>query len=424
MKSVSYELLNYLSKNDDTVIFSDGSSKFTANQFKNLIGSFVLRMREVGIWSGSCVGLHSTDLIIGSALALAASYIGCSWANITLTTLKHCKLTHCVYYSDQEVVEDGPNVYKVDSSWVSKEGFVLEQPDTDPDSIWLYAESSGTTGEPKLIPITHNEFSKRSSYGQEDFFKSMRSMISLYHPLKSTVQYRAPVAIMRNITIDISQELKDKIMVAGSLRQIKLFLENKPIPKTPFNSLVSPGGAAVSRKDCEYLLQYFKIVRIPYSATEISRIAQKDITHIDQYNGSVGKLIPGTTIKFPEDNSMPFRIFSDKKDNHLGSILGDIGYMKDDELYITGRYDDIINIDGIKLNPSQIEHEIESNEGVDQCMVFDDDGVFSALIVGNIDPESIVISLYKPKKFYLVDKLPYNKNGKLLRREGKAYIRA
>ena len=441
MKNICYEILTHLSKNGNRPVFDDGVNSVSSTAFKNLIESFILRMEKVGIWSGSCVGIYAEDIIISSALSLAASYIGCSWALITKTTLQHCKITHCIYHSDKEVIQPGPNVHKVDISWTIKEKhFNLSKPDTDPDSIWMYAESSGTTGDPKIIPLTHNEFYKRVMIGQSEFlafaerminlYHPLKTMINLYHPLKSTVQYRTPIAILNNVVVDISQQLKDNCLVAGSLRQIKIFLEDYPIPKEPFNSIVSAGGAAVSKKDCEFMLQYFKIVRITYSATEISRICQKEITHIDQYNGSVGAPVEGCVIKFNSENSNILRIFSNKTDNHMGVYTNDTGYMKDGELYITGRVYEILNIDGIKINPVKIDKFIESIEGVKHCMCFNDDGVLSALIVGSENVE--ILSLceeemgisYTPKKFYFVNSLPYNQNGKLLRREAKAYIRA
>jgi acyl-coenzyme A synthetase/AMP-(fatty) acid ligase len=432
MKNVCYEVLTHLAKNGNQPVFDDGYNTVSSNTFKNVIENVILRMKKVGVCSSSCVGIYSEDVIVGTALSLAAAYIGCSWTKISTTSLKHCRLTHCIYHSDQEIIQGGANVHKVDDSWfIKNEPFELDEPDTDPENIWLYAESSGTTGEPKLIPITHSEFNKRVfARDPKEFLSFAKFSTSLYYALKSTVQYRTPISILNNVVIDISQTLKDNLILAGSIKQIKIYLQDKPVPKKPFKSIVSAGGSAISKDDCALLLKYFKIVRTTYSATEISRICQKEMTRIEQYNGSVGKPVTGCVIKFPSKHSSRFRIFSDLIDSKMGVFTNDIGYMKRGELYITGRVDEILNIEGIKINPVKVDQFIESVDGIEQCMCFDNDGVFAALIVGdqNIDittpcTKSMGVS-FTPKQFYFVDSLPYNQNGKLLRREAKSYIKA
>ena len=159
MKNVCYEVLTHLAKNGNQPVFDDGYNTVSSDTFKNIIENVILRMKKVGVCSSSCVGIYSEDVIVATTLSLAAAYIGCSWTKISTTSLTHCQLTHCIYHSDQEIIQGGANVHKVDDSWfVKNEPFKLEVQNIDPDSIWLYAESSGTTGEPKLIPISYNKF--------------------------------------------------------------------------------------------------------------------------------------------------------------------------------------------------------------------------------------------------------------------------
>lgn len=58
---------------------------------------------------------------------------------------------------------------------------------------------------------------------------------------------------------------------------------------------------------------------------------------------------------------------------HNGYFLSnDIGYLdKDGFLYILGRIDDVINIGGLKVHPSEIETAALEIEGIEECLCFD-----------------------------------------------------
>ena len=106
--------------------------------------------------------------------------------------------------------------------------------------------------------------------------------------------------------------------------------------------------------------------------------------------------------------------------------------MKDNELYITGRKNEQINIGGIKIDPNTIDLFIKSIEGVEDCLVFQNTDLhvneqLSVLVVGNpkdiFQPciENVGISK-TPKNVYIVDALPRNRNGKAVRKDAMSAI--
>lgn len=111
-------------------------------------------------------------------------------------------------------------------------------------------------------------------------------------------------------------------------------------------------------------------------------------------------------------------------------ITGDIGYLDDNYIFITGRYDDIFNVGGEKVSPVQIERELnkipevvfsgvtgvdDKNRGKLPAAFLVLNGEISrSEILNHISNDLSPVSI--PAYFYKVKKLPMTSNGKLQRR--------
>jgi len=119
--------------------------------------------------------------------------------------------------------------------------------------------------------------------------------------------------------------------------------------------------------------------------------------------GSVGKPIPGATIKIAEDGEILIKgavvmqgywqndaanaeVFT--KDNYFKS--GDLGKLDDEGyLYITGRKKElIVTAGGKNVAPAVLEDRLRSNPLISQCMVVGDNKPFIAALI-TLDPDSI-----------------------------------
>ena len=119
--------------------------------------------------------------------------------------------------------------------------------------------------------------------------------------------------------------------------------------------------------------------------------------------GSVGKPIPGATIKIAEDGEVLIKgavvmqgywqndaanaeVFT--KDNYFKS--GDLGKLDDEGyLYITGRKKElIVTAGGKNVAPAVLEDRLRSNPLISQCMVVGDNKPFIAALI-TLDPDSI-----------------------------------
>ena len=139
-----------------------------------------------------------------------------------------------------------------------------------------------------------------------------------------------------------------------------------------------------------------------YGLTETTAGATLNLTAAHKV-GSVGKPIPGTTIKIAEDgevlikgpivmkgywqnNAANAEVFTN--DNYFRS--GDLGKLDDEGyLYITGRKKElIVTAGGKNVAPAVLEDRLRANPLISQCMVVGDNKPFIAALV-TLDPDSI-----------------------------------
>lgn len=112
---------------------------------------------------------------------------------------------------------------------------------------------------------------------------------------------------------------------------------------------------------------------------------------------------------------------------------GDIGEIKGDKLYITGRIKDLIIRGGINISPLSIENIILSEGGVDEVAVvglpheFWGEEICACIVKKDLEDEESILKKVKnlceneiadnmqPDKYIIVNDLPKNTNGKILK---------
>ena len=104
----------------------------------------------------------------------------------------------------------------------------------------------------------------------------------------------------------------------------------------------------------------------------------------------------------------------------------DIGYLNDNnELYVLGRSDNMINIDSHNIFAEEVEQRILDLKNVENCLVYGEKNEKSCYLlccdyVGKIEDEKEIITFLKnylplyeiPKKYRRVDSIAYTLNGK------------
>ena len=461
--NIAFDLFKFLKDNPDQICFESEFGKVKGKDFAGLITVFALQLLVRGVKSHDLIGIDIDDPVIAHTTTQAVTAIGASWIKISQQALDaRLPIKHVIFNTQR--MYHGASVHKIDQSWFKEPDGITDamkiQGYTDPDNIWMIAQSSGSTGLPKFIPITYRQYWHRVwDMNINMFDRRIEYFHTLFTPLKTSAQYHTIAAIFKKITVLVNTHPEKvvtypKLFMLGSVMQTHKFVGMVKDPTTPYDIDSESTGAAMNKNDLEKFLKYFIIVQSNYGSTETTRTFQSRYTSLDQYVGDLGKTLLDDII--PE-------IVDDKdnvvSDGTIGNLRlkttprhvtgyyndpeetaekfkngyfypGDLAYKEGDRFFISGRKNSImINIGGIKIDPVTIETLVRTVSGVVDCLVFknndlDYENQLSIFLsTNNEDHDSIISNIKKcileklgishvPKSLYFVNSIPLNDNGK------------
>lgn len=225
-------------------------------------------------------------------------------------------------------------------------------------------------------------------------------------------------------------------------------------------NFIEIGSAVLEEELKEELCQVFPEARLYnfYGSTEAGRSCILDFNHIQGKKGCIGKPTKNATFIVTDQDRK--EIHSDKEHPGLLAIAGsmnmkeyfkapeltkktmeqgfiytsDLGYIDEEGfVYVLGRMDDVINYNGIKIAPEEIESWVRKFQGITDCAcvpVKDElSGQVPKVFVAVADKENfdeaqlfaylttVIEGNKMPKKVEVIDEIPRTSNGKLLRRK-------
>lgn len=235
------------------------------------------------------------------------------------------------------------------------------------ENDYIICRTSGSTGIPKQINLSKN-LMRSSAKRTIDFFRldSSSNLYSCISPdfiggkmmavradlLGASFSYEKPTnSPLRNY----SGERIDLLALVPS--QLLYLLEHRTNLPDIRNIII--GGAPIPdslvRKIADAGINAFET----YGMTETaSHVALRKIS----YPSKPFKLLPGIQISIDPDNRLAIKRPFDILTNDI------VEFISDDEFYVLGRYDNVINSGGIKIFPEQIENILES-ELHHQCLI-------------------------------------------------------
>ena len=463
--NIAFDLFKFLNENPQHICFEGEHGTVKGKEFANLITVFALQLLVRDVKPRDLIGLDIDDPIIAHILTQAITAIGASWIKISQQALEaELPIKHVVFNTKR--MYHGASVHKIDETWFKEpEGLTNDmriRGYRDPDDLWMIAQSSGSTGLPKFIPITYRQYWHRVwDMNINMFDRRIEYFFTSFMPLKTSAQYHTIAAIVKKITVLVDMlpnkvVTYPKLFMLGSVMQTHKFIGMlNEAPKVPYDVDSESTGAAMSKKDLEKFLKYFKIVQSNYGSTETTRTFQNRYTSVDEYVGDVGRpLLDDVIAEIVDDNDQPVAI----------DVVGNIrlkttprhvsGYYNDPEetaekfkmgwfypgdlalkdaagkIFITGRKNSaMINIGGIKLDPVVIEDAARKIIGLKDCLVFKntsvsmDQQLHMLVVADEDDRERVMYALtdaiakeigisHVPRALYFIDSIPLNDNGK------------
>jgi len=336
----------------------------------------------------------------------------------------------------------------------------------DPAAL-LY--SSGTTGFPKGVTLTHNNIvtnirtaAKYSGYKRSDrlaVFLPLFHVFAQNYIMNAGFEAGATLVLFRRFVPDQVLEAiaRERITMFFAVPTIYIALLNAQVPKEKLSSIAYFFSAAstmpqeISRRWTE---TYGRLVYEGYGLTECSPFAAYN--HIGEHRfGSVGTAVDDFEVKIFDENDREAPrgqwgeivirgpgvmkgYWGKPKDTEWalrGGWLhsGDIGRMDEDGyVYIVDRVKDMINVSGFKVWPAEVENALYRHPAVKEVAVYGvpdplkGEKVHVALVLkegAHPTPEEFIaycrekLAAYKaPERVEFVQELPKSATGKILKR--------
>jgi acyl-coenzyme A synthetase/AMP-(fatty) acid ligase len=429
-----------------------------------IVQSFALRMQSEGIDRKAVVAVKSTDMIASVAVMFASAAIGSGfvvWEDRLLSD-GVVRPTH-VLRSPDVAAPDQIASTLMDPSWsplnfpVPKDAASHFPGYDKAETPWWYLHTSGTTGSPKYLALSQRMALDRSRAVSGDFQAGETRFTSLFPCTARPFFVRAMAALTLGSTIvdtidPAFMQAQKVTLVCGSPRQSKLWLDSGKLSSRLL--LLQISGARFSQELAAEMLGAFQKVEDVYGSSETNKTyvnaqtldeglvvtrgcAQDSTIQIRHPDGSLcgsdevgevfvrnGYMIAGY-IDAPDATKRAF---------HDGWFRpGDMGHWDTNGvLCIDGRVDELINLDGLKIDPVAVDEALRV-PGVRLAACFrDPDGAPRLLAFVELetsqDPEPLVRAamarcskLLSPSRtpalIYVVPQIPVTHDGVPRRRE-------
>jgi acyl-CoA synthetase (AMP-forming)/AMP-acid ligase II len=426
-----------------------------------------LGFHDRGLGQGSTIAVRTADPVVALASLFGAALVGARWIFAHSNLLGTDRLAIDMVLDDGTLTEPASVPATIlDSSWFAARpvahgtrlpfaGFRSQ------DDIWMISQTSGTTGTPKLVGLSHRIIVDRATANMRRLDWRGLKMASLF-PVSAPVWLTyALTALLEGGSVrhghDAEAWFGDGVDFAlASPAQAKTGLSDlRPQGKV---AAIQLSGGPAAEPLVRKLLDGFQSVWVGYGSTEgfnaLSTIktlaADGGITSKTvlapssrvEIVDSVGQLLPPGTegnvrvtngylapgyLNAPEATAASFR--------DGGFYPGDLGLWDAQGVFhVTGRSNDQFNLGGHKVNAQLLDFALLGVAGVKDAITFmlpDVDGTeglraFLSLEAGadmpavlsqvrlallSLGGESVV-----PKRFLFADSLPRNANGKADRR--------
>jgi acyl-CoA synthetase (AMP-forming)/AMP-acid ligase II len=434
------------------------------------------KLTATGLRPGQLVAVSIEDQIFHIATLLALARLG--MASVSARRIARQPLPVDGVITDKTLpagVVD--RLILANMSWTEGDGIPVDAPLVRPDDLCRVILTSGTTGEPKGVPISHRLLADRISRHTTVFGAQVADCRRIYSdmPITTSLGFQFLLATLWRggtyflpgdsfaSTLKAMEQYQTQCVLAppSGLELLLKWFEVTPAYQSNIQVVISGGdllSQALSRRVrmrmCSHLVS-------AYGSTEASITATAPAHEIDSTAGAVGYLTPGVRaqivdrdgVVLPPGREGLLRIRSEfAVDRYLGGPSGSErvfcdGYFQPGDLatlnaegllVITGRDNTVLNIGGDKVSPEAVEAAVGAFPGIAEVAVTSLPNAVGnheivAVVVGNgeIDVEALgrhcaarLSPQFVPAHFAVTDSLPRNDMGKIDRAQLVERLRA
>jgi acyl-coenzyme A synthetase/AMP-(fatty) acid ligase len=369
------------------------------------------RALACGLGRGSVVALSTDQPLLEAVLILGLAQAGVITVSVGMLPPTGLKIDAVIGAAKQPFASAAQHL-PLDDSWISGDGAPVETtPDGQPwgDEVCRIVMTSGTTGYPKAVALTHKQVMARTARYEYLFGSRLPVLTRLYMNMSlaavlgyqffthilgrgGTVFFRGP-SIENTLQIFEVFRVEAMLTSPAALAQFVTFCDQHPLSGVHFDTIISSGGslprALVERvrpRLCSHLVT-------GYGSTEITMSATAPAHRIAHIQGAAGYVTPGARIEIVDAADRPVpagsegivRIASEfAVDGYVDDPIesakvfrggwfypGDLGSLTPDNMLIlSGRQTNILNIGGEKIAAESVEAALASFKGVRQAAVF------------------------------------------------------
>jgi long-chain acyl-CoA synthetase len=351
-----------------------------------------------------------------------------------------------------------------------------------PDALAVLFHGSGTTGRPKIIPLEHRHLIARCHNTFDELKPAAGDRVIVLQQFRSqTYMTRSLQCLffggclventgLRTRSPDYSRILLDTVDLHGvahinctvlHAHMIVNDIDDGAVCRCPGLKCFTIGGSTVSPELRRSIMSKISPnLCINYGTNETGPIARASPGLLLRHPDSVGAIAPRTEVAIFGEDDRPLTA------NRPGAIrvrgdsvvegyyddaaatkaafrngwfdTGDIGYLTaDGALFLLGRNDDMMILDGINIHPAEIEHVLETHPGVSEAAAVGaksdvhGDIPVAFVVLGQTCTEAELksfcnerLGVTAPRRIFFVESLPRNASGKVLRRELAQRIRS
>jgi long-chain acyl-CoA synthetase len=344
----------------------------------------------------------------------------------------------------------------------------LTPPQSGPDDIAMLLYTSGTTGVPKGVPLTHRNLLSNAlsviELLQATENDRVLAVLPLFHAFGLTGLLLAPLLVGAEVTYarftpgrTIAQMAERDVSVFIAVPSMYRLLVRGRVAGEPLQRLrlaVSGGDALPASVRNAYRERFGRELLEGYGLTETSPVVSMN-TPAQNRPGTVGRALPGVEIRIQGTNaaktpvgkqgeiqvrgpSVMLGYYNRPEENRIAFTpdgwfrTGDLGFLDaDGYLSISGRIKELIVRDGEKIMPREVEEVLEQHAKVfDAAVVGEPDGPRGEAMVAYVvpaeetpTPEELrefcrtrLADFKSPRRFVIARDLPRGPTGKILKR--------